>query len=287
MLEERVRSEALEWVLTKLSAAKKKPTETSAPKASAFDDLMDTKKREVILFKAWNAGGRKPKDLEPLFKSMNKLIQKRVSLYKNRVEIPVSVIEHEHKKHFVNALKTWDPSKGTQLSSWVTTNLKKAGRFIEQNKNFARIPENISRYIGSFNAVKSELSEKLGHEPSSHDIHDFVLKNEHPTLGFVSLKTIQRLEREQRRGLLQSEKDVDEVMGAPTMSSRAEEVKHLIIHQLTPQERLVHEYTFGLGGKPMLKPGAIAKKLKMDGSKVSKLRTSIFAKMKPYLGNGD
>jgi DNA-binding CsgD family transcriptional regulator len=67
------------------------------------------------------------------------------------------------------------------------------------------------------------------------------------------------------------------------MSSREDEVVHLIYHQLTPQERSVHEYTFGLNGKPRLEPGAIAKKLKMDNSKVSKLRTSIFKKMEPHL----
>lgn len=282
MLEAAERSEALDWVLSKLSAAKK----PAAPALPKKPELGDTKKLELVLWEKWNSGGRKPKDLEPLYKSMVPIIQSRMRRFKG-AEVPSSVVEHEHKKHFVNAVKTWDPKKGTQLSSWVTTNLKKAGRVIDQNKNFARIPENISRYIGSYNAVKSELTEKLGHEPSAQNIHDHVLVNEHPTLGFLSIKTIQRLETEQRRGLLQSERDVEEVMGAPRLSSREEEVKRLIMHQLTPLEQKVHEFTFGLNGQPMLKPGAIAKKLKMDNSKVSKLRTSIFNKMKPYLGVGD
>jgi DNA-directed RNA polymerase specialized sigma subunit len=284
------RTETLDWVLSKLSAAKKKPAELPAPKKltppEPFKklDLQDTRKREVELWQKWKKTG-KPADLEPLYKSMTPLIQRRVNLYKNKAEVPTSFIEHEHKKHFVNALKSWDPKKGTQLSSWVTTHLKKAGRAIEQNKNFARIPENISRYIGSYNAVKSELEEKLGHEPSSQDIHDHVLVSGHPTLGALSLKTIQRLEREQRRGLIQSEADVEETRGNPLLSSRAEEVIRLIVHQLTPQERTVHEYTFGLGGKPKLKSGEIATKLKWDNSKVSKLRTSAYKKMEPYLGN--
>lgn len=286
-MEESDRSEALDWVLSKISAAKKKQPATPAPKVEEKKDLTSKKKNEVELWKQWNTGGRKPKDLDPLIKSFAPLIQHRVNFYKNRTEIPTSVIEHEHKKNFVKALQTWDASRNTQLSSWITTNLRKAGRFIESNKNFARIPENISRHIGSYNAVKSELSEKLGHEPSAHDIHDHILTVGHPTLGILSLKNIQRLEKEQRRGLIQSERDEDEIRGSPLMSSRAEEVKHLIVHQLTPQERSVHEYTFGLNGKPMLKPGAIAKKLKMDNSKVSKLRTSIYGKMSKYLEPGD
>lgn len=279
------RTETLDWVLSKLSAAKKLKA-PAAPKVEPpkKPELQETKKKDVELWSKWNENGRKPRDLEPLYKHMTGLIQQRINLYKNRAEVPTSFIEHEHKKHFVNAVKTWDPKKGTQLASWVTTNLKKAGRAIEQNKNFARIPENISRYIGSYNAVKSELVEKLGHEPSANDIHDHVLVTGHPTLGVLSLKTIQRLEREQRRGLIQSESDVEETRGTPLLSSRADEVVRLIVHQLTPQERTVHEYTFGLGGKPKLKPGEIAKKLKWDNSKVSKLRTSAYNKMKPYLG---
>jgi DNA-directed RNA polymerase sigma subunit (sigma70/sigma32) len=285
------RTDSLDWVLTKLSAAKKKPAETPAlkkltpPEPPKKFNSQALKQKDVELWKKWDENGRKPKDLAPLYQHMNRLVQSRVNLYKNKAEVPTSVIEHEHKKHWVNALKTWDPKKGTQLSSWVMTHLKKAGRLIEQNKNFARIPENISRYIGSYNSVKSELEEKLGHEPSAQDIHDHVLVSGHPTLGMLSLKTIQRLEREQRRGLIQSESDVEETKGAPLLSSRAEEVIRLIVHQLTPQERIVHEYTFGLGGKAQLKPGAIAKKLKWDNSKVSKLRTSAYNKMQPYLGN--
>lgn len=278
--------EALDWVLSKISAAKKRPA-TPAPKSEVKKDLSGTKKSEIELWKQWNTGGRKPKDLDPLLKSFVPLIQTSVNKFKNRVEVPTSAIEHEHKKHFVNALRTWDPARGTQLSSWITTNLKKVGRYVDSNKNFARIPENISRHIGSYNAVKSELTEKLGHEPSAYDVQDHVLSTSHPTLKDLTLKTIQRIEKEQRRGLIQSERDDDEIRGSPLLSSRAEEVKHLIVHQLTPPERLVHEYTFGLNGKPVLKPGAIAKKLKMDNSKISKLRTSIYGKMSKYLEPGD
>jgi len=103
----------------------------------------------------------------------------------------------------------------------------------------------------------------------------------------ISLKDIKRLEKEQRRSLIASTKDTDETAGIPNMSSRAEEVKLLIIPELSMDERVVHEYSFGLNGKPQLKPGAIAKKLKMDNSKVSKLRSSILKKMQKHVGPDD
>jgi DNA-directed RNA polymerase specialized sigma subunit len=286
MLEQDVREGALAWVLEKLAAAKKTTAPASAPPPVKVQKKIsvEQKKNEVELWHKWNTGGQKPKDLEPLLKSFNGMIQKRVNLFKNRVEIPTAAIEAKHKELFYQAMKTWDPKKGGALPTWVDINLRKGTRYIDSNKNFARITENISQHIGAYKAVKSDLAEKLGHEPDAQTIHDHILVSGHPTLGRLSLKDIGRIEKEQRRGLIQSGHDVEELGGAPNMSSRAEEVKLLIVHQLTPEERLVHEYTFGLHGKPKLRPGEMAKKLKMDNSKVSKLRRSILNKMQSYMG---
>ena len=280
------KGQALRWVLEKIAAARKpmflapviqtpeqKKTELTAKKASELD-----------LWHKWDQGGRKPKDLDPILKSFAPVIQKRVSTFR-RAEVPTSAVEAEHRKYFVKAMQTWDPKKGGSLLTWVTWNLKHAGRFVDTNKNFASIPENISQHIGSYNSVKATLSEKLGHEPDVHSIHDYILETNHPKLGKLSLKDIKRLEKEQRRGLIQTSFDVEELGGSPHMGSRAEEVKLLISAELTPEERVVHEYSFGINGKPQLKPGEIAKKLKMDNSKVSKLRRSILDKMKKYVGD--
>ena len=278
---------ALSWVLDKLAAKSTAPASAPPPIKVQKKVTLEQKKSEVELWNKWNEGGRKPADMKPLMKSFNPMIQKRVNIFKNRVEIPTSTIELKHKELFVQAMKTWDPKKGGALNTWVDWNLRKGVRYVDSHKNFARIPENISQHIGSYKAVKSELAERIGHEPDAQTIHDHVLETGHPTLGRLSLKDITRIEKEQRRGLIQSGHDTEELGGAPHMSSRAEEVKRLIVHQLTPEERLIHEYTFGLNGKKALKPGEIATKLKMDNSKVSKLRRSILNKMNQYVEPGD
>jgi DNA-directed RNA polymerase specialized sigma subunit len=278
------REGALEWVLDKLAVTRKVMAPAAPEKSSEQKrkEIEETRSKELDLWHTWKTGGQKPGDLDPLLKSLNKKIQARVVLYKNRVEVPTAAIDFEHKRQVVNALKTYNPSKG-KLSSWVDNYLKKAGRFIETTKNIARIPENISRHIGSFNAVKSQLAEQLGHEPDDMSLHDHILKLDHPTLGKLSLKDIKRLNREQRRGLIEKGHEGEELTSSATFDDRQKEVIHLIYHQLSPQERVVHEYTFGLNEKPALKTGQIAKKLKWDVSKVSKLKTSIFNKMKPHL----
>jgi DNA-directed RNA polymerase specialized sigma subunit len=284
MLEVSDTSPDLNWVLGKLAAARKVPS--ALPVVSAEQkqkDLKAKQPKELELWKAWKASGEKPALLEPLLKSFAPLINSRINLYR-RAEIPTAALEQEHHKWFLKGLQTYDPKKGAQLNTHLTTNLKKAGRWIEANKNFSYISENISKNIGAYNNFKSELTERLGYEPDDHTIRDFAIKEKHPKLGLLSVKDIKRINKEQRQGLIEKGHESD-LLSNDEVSPRDVEVAHLIIPQLTPQERMVHEYTLGLNGKPALKPGAIAKKLKMDNSKVAKLRSAVWNKMKPYLGD--
>jgi len=296
------RGQALEWVLGKIAAASKKK---EAPKSTAFvipkfeptkpssfkppeKITVGRKQKEIELWHNWNSNGRKPKDLNPLLATFNNLIQTRKNAFRG-AEVPTSAIEHKLKKLAVDAFKSWDPKKGGALNTWLTIKLRPGQRYVDSNKSPTYSPENVTQHIGSFNALKAELTEKLGHEPDAHSIHDHLLEFGHPKEKFarLSLKDIKRLEKEQRRSLISSGKDTEETAGLQNMSSRAEEVKLLIIPELSPDERVVHEYSFGLNGKPQLSSGGIAKKLKMDNSKVSKLRSSILKKMQKHVGPED
>lgn len=279
--------EALQWVLGKIAAAKKstaKPSPTFSlpkfepPKAATLPvglpkpDLKVTKAKEVELWKAWKDSGHKPEHLSPLLKSLDPLIQKKVNSYRNRVEIPTSALEFRARELAVDALKKYDPSKA-QMNTYLTTKLKPMDRFVKTHQNMARIPENVARHIGTYNATKAELRDRLGHDP------DDVALAEHSGL---SMKMVKQLNKSLRKGLVDTGLGED-LSHTPNSYDVDMEVAHLIIPQLTPEERLVHQYSMGLNGNPQLKPGEIAKKLKMDNTKVAKLRSSIFKKMQPYL----
>jgi DNA-directed RNA polymerase specialized sigma subunit len=276
------RAEALDWVLAKVAAAKK-PQPLPLPGIKAHPKVTkEQKRKELELWKKWMSGGQKPKDLEPLLKSLSPMIFQRASKFRS-AEVPYASIVYQHKKALVNALPKWDPKKGA-LSTYMERKLMRPARFVEKYKNPARIPENISKYIGSVNAVKAELTENLGHEPTAQDIWERGISTKHDVLKKASLRDIQRALKEQRKSFISTGHDAEETGPSPILSSRAEEVAHLIIPELSSDERIVHAYSLGLEGKPRLSPGDIAKKLKFDSSKVSKLRSSIFRKMRPYLG---
>lgn len=276
---------SLAWVLEKLAVAKKKATGVSMPKPVAvvdpkkkYEELNKRRTAELELWKVWKDGGHKPKHLDPLLKSLAPVIQQRArEAGKGRVEVPGAAIDFELKKQVVKALMDYDPKRGTQLTSWITTNMKKASRFIHNTQNTARITEPLAAKIGTYNAVKEDLANRLGHDPDDHSLHQALVPH-----GF-SMKDIKRLNKEIRKSYVSSQGGLDEVQSAIT-SSLDNEVIHLVVPQLSKPELAVHEYTFGLNGKPKLAPGQIAKKLKMDNSKVAKLRTSIWKKMEPHLG---
>lgn len=295
---------AFEEVMEKLSAAKKtragqpsvldplKPIAPITPTVLKIgkltkEELAQTKTTELDLWKKWKTGGEKPEDLDPLLKSFDRMIQLRASTFKNRVEIPNEAIDFEHKNAVVKALRSFDPKKGAALGTHVSNRLSQTPvRFIKTNQNFARIVEPLSERIGDFNRLRSDLAERLGHEPDAQTMHDHLLTEDHPfeRLRGMSLKDIKRLNTEQRKTTIRTGLGED-ALNAFSTSSRNQEVVLLIQPQLTELERKVHELTFGLNGEPALKPGEIAKRLKLDNSKVSKLRTSIFNKMKPHLGD--
>lgn len=258
----------LTWVLEKTGAAKKPSTPKAAP------DLTAKKITEIQMVDDWRKSGFKPAKLNPILQSLKPLIEGHARKYKNRVEIPNSALDFEYKKNVTKALKTWDPDKAS-LGTWVTRNMQRVDRFVKMNQNFARIPEARAAKIGKFKAVKADITERLGYEPDAYTLADE---------SGLSLKEVKLLTKEIRKGLIVGgEEDIPQ-MSAINVDAGIDEVKHLIYPELTQQERIVHEYTTGLFGKPVLKTSQIAKRQGWDDSKVSKLKKSIKTKMEKYTG---
>lgn len=226
-------------------------------------DLKGTQKKEIDLWHNWNNNGRKTEDLQPLYQSLKPVVNKAISNWAGRVPVPTSAIQAEMNKQFVNAVKTFQPGKSA-LNTWVTNNLRKGGRFIKNYQNIGRIPENQIDKIEPYKKAKMELYDKLGHEPDTHAIAEH--------MG-VAVRKIQQLEKENRQDLAASKfNDGDP---AEVLAPKELEALSLIQYDLTPEQRIVYEHTFGMGGKKMLKPGEIATQTGIHASKVSRIRTML------------
>lgn len=233
---------------------------------------LDTKKaRELEMWQAWKEGGENPKDLGPLLKSFKPMIRSKVNVYKGKVKmIPDAAIEAEFQLRFVDALRSYDPDKGS-LGTYVYRYLDKSKRFIAENQNVARIPENRIYKLKLYTSRRDELAEDLGKVPTVAEMAE--------NLGWP-LAEAKRMDSELRNDLTTQGFEEDPYVLAP---SKSEEVLRLAKYELTGNERAVYEHLTGFGRPKLTSTNEIAKALDMPDYQVSRLKNAIKKKLERYL----
>ncbi len=242
-------------------------TKEAAPKKTR-EEMRETQKKELELWHTWNKK-KTPDNLAPLYESYKPLLTREAQKYVNKVELPTSTIHAEIDKHFVNAVKTFNPGRGAQLNTWVQTNLQKASRFIKTYQNFGKIPEGQISQIRRFEQAKEHLYNKTGFEPDTKTLADH--------LGWTPRRVSQMQKELSRRDLPASGFESDP---AELLTPKELEAIKLMQYDLTPEERTVYEYTFGMNGRPRYQPGQIAKVTSIHPSKVSRIRNKLVDKLK-------
>jgi len=236
-------------------------------------DLALIKEQELELWQQWKDGGEKPEDLRPLLQSFKPLIRKQAHQWVSTadVDIPPEAIHAEFNKQFLNAVQTFDPNRGTKLGSWVTTNLKKARRWVATYRHPAKMGEGRFYAAGRYDRSKAFLADQLNREPSTQEISDHMK---------MPVAEVARLESEKRKALPMSGWEYDPATISPSPEAEA---LRMAMYELSPEEQVVAEYTMGINGKPQLKAKDIASKMNVSQSKVSRLRNSITNKISKYL----
>jgi DNA-directed RNA polymerase specialized sigma subunit len=226
---------------------------------------------DLTLWKKWKAS-KSPNDLSALFRRLDPLIQSNVNKY-SAAPIPRSALEGEAKKWALKAFESFDPKHGVKLSTHVSNYLMKLYRYTVQHQNVGRIPEHRALQINSYKSGLTQLQDKLGRPPTTHELADHLS---------WPLKHVNEMQNSLRQDIAASTGMGEE--GTEKFSPHLE-VINLGYHSLTPEEQMIFDYTTGMHGKPKLAPGEIATKMKMSNSKVSKLRNSIAQKLHGFMNN--
>lgn len=237
-------------------------------------DLSARAQRELQMWQDWDQSGRKPEKLRPLVRSLQPLVKHRSRIFENKVrDIPPPVIRSEFQKQLVGALETFDPNKG-KMSTYVSTRLMKANRFINTYQNPARIVETRVYNITKVKNSEDFLRQQMGRPPTAMEIADHAK---------MPVRDVQALQKEVRKAHPTGQfGPADPTSITP---SRTKEVMRLLPYDLTPDENAVFERVYGTGGKKQMGTGQIAKDLNMSAPKVSRLKRSIADKWKQYDGN--
>jgi len=255
--------------------AHKREVDDKTPDVEALKDaklkaLRARQQRELELWMAWDKNGRKREDLAPLLQSFKPLIMSKAKVYQGKVRIPDSAIQMEFQKQFVNSLHSYDPSKGA-LGTYVYRYLDKGKRWIVENQNTGRIPENRAYKIRTYSNTVEDLKEELGRPPETTETAK--------RLGW-SLAEVDRMDSELRSDLIQQSFEEDPYSFSP---SKTEEVLKLFKYELTGDQRDVYEHLTGYGRKQITSTNDIAKELNIKDYQVSRIKSQIEAKLRRHL----
>jgi DNA-directed RNA polymerase specialized sigma subunit len=233
------------------------PTPAGAPKPTK-------RQQDIDLWHQWHQGGRQPEHLEPLVSRFEPIITSKMRQWKPPMA-QEEAFRTELRKQVVKALHTYDPSRGTAVSTHVVSRMPAAIRWGNQHANTAYIPEGKTRHIGPLLAAQDDLREELGRDPT----HDELA---HAT--GISLKHVQKTMGAMRKDVLSSSFESDPT---PQESPRHMEIiEHLPAALPTDHHREVFYHMYGLEGRAKIdSPGAIARKIGKNPSQVSRMRTDI------------
>ena len=194
-----------------------------------------------------------PQTLTALLDRLNPLIHREVVKWGSAV--PRVALESKARALTVQALHTYDPSKGAAIGTHVASRLRKLSRFVYPYQNVARLPENKQLLYNTFTVAKNKVYDTTGREATSDELAD--------ELGWSPKKVADFQKSFERRELVESEGAFTD--DDPTGNNLVD----FYYHGLEPTDKHLFEDVTGYGGKPVLNNDQIMKKHSLSQGQLS------------------
>lgn len=219
----------------------------------------DTKQKDYLLWEKWYKS-RSNADLEALMKQMMPILRREIGRWSNIA--PQFVLEAEAKKLALKAFETYNKNKNAGLSTHVTYQLQKLSRFAYARQASVGIPEHQRLTFNKYQKVKNQLEDQLGYPPSIDTIADHMAIQPHKLQGI--------LQNVNRKEFLESGE-------GPSFqqNSDADDILHLAVGDMTPQQRRIFEMRTGYNNTPIKDAKLIMKELAITQGQLSYELTKI------------
>ena len=211
--------------------------------------------------------------MQALLMNLEGVMHKKVNQYARSRHIPESALLAEAEQLTAEAIRTYDPTRGAALKTWVDNRLKRLYDFSAKHGQLGSISKNRFGRLADFSFEKENLTAELGREPTAAEMADKLA---------LPLAEVKRIEDDASgRNLISSLSPFDDTVAH---NPRRQMALQMAYYDLNSKQRLVMEYYYGMHGKDRLKKtGKIAKKLGMSDSSVSKMKSVIDRKVNQYL----
>lgn len=238
--------------------------------------MADDRSKERDLILKWQAEGapKNSMDFVNLAEGFRPLVMKYGRKYIANSNLPQVALEGELMNILYDALRKYDPSRGTLPSTHIIGNyIPQVGRYIRKYQNVARAPDDRSQLIGTFKNRVDTLRSELGREPAAHEIAD--------DMG-IPMSQVEFLRKEIRNDLIGTDYMAD--MTFSNQYGLMDKIDFLY-YELPREEQIVLEYTYGLHGQPKLGDNAqeISNKSGIPLRRVYTLKNSIADKVETLM----
>lgn len=142
-------------------------TTTPTPELTASEYFANVKNKDQQAFENWKASGSK-KDLGILMGQLGPIVYAEVK--RQSGSLPTAALSAEAKKWAYKGIQTYDPSKGTAISTHVMNYLQRVRRVNYKYQNAVRLPENMQLKYHDYNKTLVDLTDELNREPTDEEM---------------------------------------------------------------------------------------------------------------------
>lgn len=185
--------------------------------------------------------------------------------------LPKPVVEAKLKAYTLQAFDTYDPSKGTKLSTHVYNYHQQINRDNYKHQQAVRLPENFAIQFSKYQEAKHKLSESKNREPNTMELAEY--------LGW-SPEMVASAERKYHTEMVEGKQEYD---AGITEEDTAGSAIRFAYEEMTQEERFIFEHKTGYLNKQIMPMGAIKDQLKVTPHRFNQLQKSIESKLKRAL----
>lgn len=218
-------------------------------------------------YKAWAASPKGPADNAAVLQAMGPHIDKAARAHVGEVN---PIIRSRARQMALTGLATFDPNKGTRVSSHLHNHLQGLKRYNAQLAQGVRIPERVVLDRRTLDGASRELGDDLGRDPTDDEL------SEHTGLSGRRIASIRRgagmsVNTGRFAGIGEDGSDLTPAVNAPENDAWLP----LLYDDLSDTDKIIFEHTVGWQGKPKLGTGQLAERLRVTPGRVSQRKLEI------------
>lgn len=182
---------------------------------------------------------------------------------------PKPLLKAKAKSLAAGAVRSYDPTKGAHIRSWLVTQMQPLARYSQQLKP-VQIPEVANRQAAEVNRVRQQLSDELGREPTHIELADMTGLNP---------KRIKKLQEMVKPVVMESAFDVSEdsersLPGTSTTDTLGVS-EEMVYESLDDRDKMIFDLKTGKHGRTALPNQEIARRIGVTPALISQRSSQI------------